>query len=254
VAIELLYLGLVWLFAGIPFGLVITTIAGGETDVRAAGSGNIGTTNVARLYGWRMAALVLALDLGKGLLPVAFGQVLRPDNGSGWDILLVLAAFLGHCFPIYLSFQGGKGVATGGGAMWALAPWPTTLAMGVWGAVLATTGRSSVASLAAVSALVPLLVWLAPSALPPALVLGVGVLLTHLGNVGRIVRGTEARVLQPVRWGRPASPQAEARELLDAPPSGAGVAPALWVPDGASLGGAADAPETAPGVERGGVL
>jgi glycerol-3-phosphate acyltransferase PlsY len=229
---PLAWLALTYLLAGVPFGLLLTTLHGGELDVRAAGSGNIGTTNVARLYGWRLALLVLAADMGKGLLPVLYAWAMRPEWGIGWLTAVAAAAFIGHCFPIYLGFHGGKGVATGAGAMLAISPLPTLTAMGVWGTTLALSGRSSVASLTATIVLVLHMTWSHPEGLIPALLLAVGVLGTHTSNIRRLLTGTEGAVVQPVRWGRAADPdRAEIEALLDAGPGGGPARPALWRED-----------------------
>ncbi len=224
----LIHLALTYLAAAVPYGLLITLLYGGDADVREEGSGNIGTTNVARLHGWRLAVAVLLLDIGKGLLPVLAARLLWPDAGVIALAAVAITAFVGHCFPVYLAFRGGKGVATAAGAMLAIAPDATLLAMLAWGLLLAGTGRSSVASLGAVASLVAAAFWLAPAALPIGAALAVGIVATHTANVRRLVRGEEKAVITPVRWGRPRSDAPDVEALLHSPP--AGVSP-IALPD-----------------------
>jgi glycerol-3-phosphate acyltransferase PlsY len=226
---------LLWthLIAAVPFGVVITTLFGGDVDLRAAGSGNIGATNVARVYGRRLAGAVLAFDLGKGLVPVLVASALWPERGLAWGAAVAAAAWTGHCFSVFLEFRGGKGVATGAGALLGLAPLPTSLAAGVWALTLAFTGRSSVAALTSALALVGFAAWLAPPVLWVAGGLALGTIATHLANIKRLAAGEEAEVVRPVRWGRSGGEAAGAAALLAEGPGGARPAP-LWreaVPD-----------------------
>lgn len=216
--IEWLYLGMVYLFCGVPFGLVVTTILGGMRDVREEGSGNIGTTNVARVYGWRVASLVLAADAAKGAFAVAYGHLLRPASVD-WDLLVTMAAFLGHCFPVYLRFRGGKGVATGAGAMAVLVPAAVGKAALAWAFVLAVTRRSSLASLLGAVTLVGFVLVASPQHLVIALALAIAIVLTHQANIGRLVRGTESAVMAGVHRGVPAG-SGDPRDLLGAPLAG----------------------------------
>jgi acyl phosphate:glycerol-3-phosphate acyltransferase len=224
---ELLYLALVYVLAAVPFGIVVTTLYGVDGDLRASGSGNIGATNVARVFGWRIALPVLLLDMGKGLLPVLATRLLWPELWPWFGGLVGAVAFIGHCWPVYLEFRGGKGVATGAGAFLGLAPLPTALAAVVWGVVLAATGRSSVAALVATLALVGLVAKLAPEVAAVAALLAIGVAIRHIPNIGRLVRGEEGTVVKPaVRWGRAAPPTAE--EALGQGPGGAPIAADGW--------------------------
>lgn len=216
----LAYLLLVFLAASVPFGLVVSTLYGGQVDIRLAGSGNVGATNVARVYSWRLAGPVLLLDLAKGLVPVLLLPLFFPEAGLWLQSAVVLTAFLGHCFTPYLEWQGGKGVATGAGGLLAVMPAPTLIAGGVWLLTLMGTGRSSVAALFAVLGVVAASALLAPGKLPLVVVLGVAVALRHVSNIRRLVRGTETTVVRPVRWGRERSEEAEARDLLEQDPAG----------------------------------
>lgn len=211
-----------------PFGLILTTLWGGDVDLRAAGSGNIGATNVARLYGWRLAAPALALDLLKGLLPSLLAMALWPDRGLWWPAMVGMTAFVGHCYPVFLEFRGGKGVATGAGVMLALAPMPTGLAVIAWLVLLAFTGRSSVAALGATATVVMVSAWLQPSVLVVAILLALAIALRHVSNIRRLVSGTEAEVIQPVRLGRKKDAHMSAEEALVQGPGGTDASVPLW--------------------------
>lgn len=227
-AAMLTFLVLTYLLAAVPFGVVITTLYGGDVDLRVSGSGNIGATNVARVFGWRIAAPVLALDMLKGLIPVLVGAWLFPDYGLTWWTIVGLTAFVGHCWPVYLEFHGGKGVATGAGALLGIAPLPTLLAAGLWGVLLAATGRSSIAALGATSGMVLIAMWLDPTVAPVVALLAIGVASRHVSNIRRIVRGEEAPVARPVRWGRRGAGVATGEEVLQQDPGGGGAPSKLW--------------------------
>jgi len=166
----------------------------GLPDPRRVGSGNPGATNVLRLAGRRAAAWVLLGDLLKGLLPVLAARAL----GAGEAVVAAVgvAAFLGHLYPLYFGFRGGKGVATSLGVLlgWS---WPAALgALGVWLAVAALSRYSSLAALCAAAA-APLLMAAAEG---PGLLAGATLLLSawlawrHRGNVRRLLEGTEDRI------------------------------------------------------------
>lgn len=216
----LAYLTLVYLVAAVPFGLVVTTLYGGDVDIRMSGSGNVGATNVARVYSWRLAAPVLLLDMAKGLLPVLLLRVFFPDATIWLQSAVVMTAFFAHCFPAYLEWRGGKGVATGAGGLLGVMPVPTLIAALVWLATLMGTGRSSVAALLGVLGVVTATALIEPNHLPLVVLLGVSVALTHASNIRRIVRGTETSVVKPVRWGRERPEDAVARDLLEQDPGG----------------------------------
>ena len=223
----LAYLLLTYAVAAVPFALVVTTLHGGEQDVRTAGSGNPGATNAARLYGWGIGGLVMALDVAKGAVPVLIARLLWPHLDPWLAAVVALVAFLAHVFPIYLEFRGGKGVATAAGGMLALAPLPTSIAAGLWLGILALTGRSSVAALGATFAMVGLTLWLSPTLLPLMLGLGVAILITHTPNLRRLWRGQEGKVGRPVRWSR--TPTASGQQVLDEAPAGPGAPlPSGW--------------------------
>lgn len=189
-SLSLLFLA-AYLLGSMPFGLIVVR-GMGMGDVRAIGSGNIGTTNVLRTGSRTAAALTLILDAAKGAAVVL---VARGLAGETVAVMAGLTAFLGHLFPVWLKFRGGKGVATFLGVMLAVA-WPAGLAACVtWVATAFAGRRSSMASLAA-SGLAPLWLWLAGSGdvLWLGLALGALVWIKHLANIRRLIAGTEPRI------------------------------------------------------------
>jgi acyl phosphate:glycerol-3-phosphate acyltransferase len=224
---RLAFLLLASLGAALPFGVIVTTLFGGDVDIRAGGSGNIGATNVVRLYGWRLGGWAVALDVAKGFVPVLLARLMWPDEGIAWGGIVALWCFLAHCFPVYLEFRGGKGVATGAGGMLALSPQVTVLAAGVWVTLLAATGRSSIAALGSVLSVVGLAWWLHPALLPIVGLFALGVVATHTPNIRRLLRGEEAQVVRPVRWKRASEERADVDQALSQGPGG-GPAPSVW--------------------------
>src|SRR6516162_6075353 len=137
-------------FAGsVPFGYLIARRYG--IDIRSIGSGNIGATNVGRQLGRKLGIVVFILDFAKGAVPVAVARLL--DLNDWLPVAAGLAAFLGHIFPVWLGFRGGKGVATGAGVVAVLLPVPTLFALLAWATVLAATRFMSLASLTAAAVL-----------------------------------------------------------------------------------------------------
>lgn len=180
-----------YLLGAIPFGVLITR-ALGLGDVRSIGSGNIGATNVLRTGNKGAALATLVLDAGKGAAAVLIARALAPETAA---MVAGLGAFLGHLFPVWLSFRGGKGVATFLGLALALA-FPVGLAAcATWLAVAVATRFSSLAALVAASSM-PL--WLAlfgrADAVWLGLALAVLVFLRHRGNIRRLLDGTETRI------------------------------------------------------------
>lgn len=212
-----------FLAGSIPFGPIVARLRG--VDLRKVGSGNIGATNVSRALGWKWGVLVYVLDAAKGAAPVlAAGawagtlgrdpsQVARAD--MWWWLMLPIAAVLGHMFSPFVGFRGGKGVATGSGAMLAVYPvltGPLLIAIGLWAVLLAATRYMSVASIAA-AATIPLAVAAIAGlrtgegtpdgelplahAVPALVVTGavaVLVIAKHRGNIERLLAGTEHRL------------------------------------------------------------
>jgi acyl phosphate:glycerol-3-phosphate acyltransferase len=180
-----------YLLGSIPFGIVITR-ALGLGDLRAIGSGNIGATNVLRT-GHRGAALAtLLLDAGKGGIAVLAARFAVGEDAAQ---IAALASFLGHLFPVWLGFRGGKGVATFLGTLLALA-WPAgLLACATWAAVAAASRISSLSALVAAAATPVWLVLLDRSeAVALGLLLAALVVLRHGENIARLRAGTEPRI------------------------------------------------------------
>jgi len=181
-----------YLLGSIPFGLLLTRMAG-LGDIRGIGSGNIGATNVLRTGRKGLAAATLLLDALKGAIAVLLVRMLVDDE----DIALLagLAAVLGHLFPVWLNFKGGKGVATGLGVLIA-ASWPVGLAAcAMWLIVAATARLSSLAALAAFAAApVAALVLQDHGVFKLAFTVAVLVFVRHQANIRRLLNGTEPRI------------------------------------------------------------
>jgi len=180
-----------YLLGSIPFGLILTRMAGGP-DIRAIGSGNIGATNVLRTGQKGLAAATLLLDALKGT-----AAVLMAAHYATPDAALVagLGAFLGHLFPVWLKFKGGKGVAIYIGLLIGLY-WPGALIFcGIWLTVAALSRYSSLAALVA-SALTPVALWLLGQPRAAALFLLLTALswIMHRANITRLIAGTESRI------------------------------------------------------------
>lgn len=181
-----------YLLGSIPFGLLLTRTAG-LGDIRGIGSGNIGATNVLRTGRKELAAATLLLDALKGAAAILIARALVFDQ----DVALFagLAAVLGHLFPVWLGFKGGKGVATGLGVLIAAA-WPVGLAAcAVWLIVAATARVSSLAALAAFAS-TPLTALLLEDfgVVKLALTIAVLVFVRHQANIRRLFAGTEPRI------------------------------------------------------------
>lgn len=179
-----------YLLGSIPFGVILTRI-GGAGDLRAIGSGNIGATNVLRTGRKGLAAATLLLDGGKGAAAVLIAKLIAPEV----MLWAGAAAFLGHLYPIWLKFQGGKGVATMLGISLAVY-WPAGVAFAVvWLASLALSRRSSVGGLSgAVAAPVAAAVGGESDTVLMLLFMMLLVVWKHRGNITRLIDGTEPRV------------------------------------------------------------
>lgn len=182
-----------YLLGSIPFGLLLTKVAG-LGDIRGIGSGNIGATNVLRTGRKGLAAATLLLDGLKGAVAVLAAQIVV---GRDIGMLAGLAAVIGHLFPVWLGFKGGKGVATGLGVLIA-ASWPIGVAACVvWLVVAAVARRSSLASLASfASAPVIALILEEFSVVKLAFTIAVLVFVRHQANIRRLLAGTEPRIGQ----------------------------------------------------------
>ena len=179
-----------YLLGSIPFGLILTRMFGAG-DLRQIGSGNIGATNVLRTGRKGLAAATLLLDLAKGWGAVMLAGWLFP----GEQVLVAAAVFFGHCYPVWLRFRGGKGVATMMGLSLALY-WPVGVVFAVvWLGLLATLRISSVSGMAAaVSAPVSAALFDQFDAVPVLLAVSLIVLWKHRSNIERLLDGTEPRV------------------------------------------------------------
>ena len=179
-----------YLLGSIPFGFLLTRLAG-YGDIRAIGSGNIGATNVLRTGDKKLAALTLLLDGGKGSVAVLIVQSLFPDVAP----MAGLAALVGHIFPVWLDFKGGKGVATAVGILTALA-WPVGLSvMGIWLLIAYASRFSSLASLLAIGLSPALVIFFGHS---DWLWLSVSMLMLivwkHAANIQRLIEGKEPKI------------------------------------------------------------
>jgi len=179
-----------YLLGSIPFGMVLTRF-GGAGDLRAIGSGSIGATNVLRTGRKGLAAATLLLDLAKGAAAVLLVEALFPGTG----MLAGIAALIGHCYPVWLKFNGGKGVATLMGIVLAL-HWPAAVVFAVfWLGVLAALRISSLAGItAAVSAPVSAAFFDRTDLVLMLLALALIVVWKHRSNIDRLLSGTEPRV------------------------------------------------------------
>ena len=197
-----------YLLGSIPTSLWLGRLLHG-VDLRTLGSGNAGGTNALRVLGWRVGLPVMAVDVGKGSLATALPALVGVSDPGWLPLACAVAAVLGHVFPVFARFRGGKGVATGAGALIVLAPLAALACAMVWGLVVAATRIVSVASVLAALTLPFAVGWLDGRAPRGLLVLSVGLALfvawTHRGNLRRLLRGEE----KPITVGRAGSPPAD---------------------------------------------
>ncbi|HMB16835.1 MAG TPA: glycerol-3-phosphate 1-O-acyltransferase PlsY [Pelovirga sp.] len=182
-----------YLFGAIPTGLLLTRLFG-KDDIRKVGSGNIGATNVYRVAGRKLGIVTLLGDCLKGVIPVLFAQQALALTGTSLA-LIALAAFVGHCFPVYLGFKGGKGVATALGIFLVLSPLAVLTVLVVFVLFLWRWHYISLASIAAACAIAPA-VYLTTASWPifsVTLVIATIVIWRHKGNIERLRSGTENR-------------------------------------------------------------
>lgn len=183
-----------YFLGSIPFAFLFVK-AVGRGDVRRVGSGNVGATNAMRAAGWKVALPIAVLDIAKGVAAVLLMRQVtaNPD----WVAAAGLAAIVGHCFPVWLRFTGGKGVATGAGVFFTVAWLPMVVVAGVWVAMLLVFRIVSLASVTAAAAFPVAFFFIAR---PPAPVVVCAVLAAlviiwrHRGNLARLVRGEESRL------------------------------------------------------------
>jgi glycerol-3-phosphate acyltransferase PlsY len=202
---------LAYLIGAFPSSIVLGKALRG-VDVRLEGSGNAGATNAWRVLGWRIGIAVLVLDTAKGALAAALVPRIAsselPISFAAASIFCGLAAVLGHVFPVYIGFRGGKGVATAAGMLVAVAPLPVAIALGVFVLSITVSGRVSLGSLLAAWT-VPLVAALLPPSrdglsypLLLALTTGLAVLITvtHRANLRRLLRGEESKIPSLQVW------------------------------------------------------
>ena len=179
-----------YLLGSVPSGFLVGSSAG--VDVRSAGSGNIGATNVARTLGWKKGLVTLFFDVAKGSLPVLAAHLL--DLGAAAAAAAGLAAFAGHLYPVFLKFKGGKGVATAAGVYLGVMPLGLLVLLGVFALVVLASRRVSPASMAA-GAAGPVAAWALSYPMATvwlSLVIGLLVVVRHKENIRRLMAGEEA--------------------------------------------------------------
>jgi len=186
-----------YLLGSIPFGYLLARFVA-KKDVRAAGSGNIGATNVARVVGKKLGILTLVLDAAKGAVPVL---VVGPLLAAGphqqmLEAMAGLFAFLGHCFPIWLKLKGGKGVASGAGALAAHQPLIFGIGLLAFAVIFALSKVVSLSSMAAALVVITAVVVLLPldAALLPLLLMFAILILRHQSNIRRLLNKEELKV------------------------------------------------------------
>jgi glycerol-3-phosphate acyltransferase PlsY len=195
VILNILLVIFAYLLGSIPTGLVLSKALAG-IDPRQGGSRNIGATNVMRTAGKALGAVTLIGDVLKGVIPVCI--VLLLERGQGWVAGAGLAAFLGHCFPIYIGFRGGKGVATALGIYLPLTPLAVLVNIFVFAGAVGISRMVSVSSISAAVAM-PLLIWLWGYSLPYlilSLCVDAIIIYRHKENIRRLIQGRENRL-----WG-----------------------------------------------------
>lgn len=195
----LLVVIIAYLIGSIPFGYLIVRVKSGG-DVRDTGSGGTGATNVSRRAGKTAGLLTLILDALKGALALVIAKVIFGSGNTDWSIALVaIAVILGHIFPVWLRFRGGKGVATGAGVFFVLAPMAILCAGVMFVAVVVLTKYVSLGSILAAATL-PVFVWLfalevdLKPLLTAAVAGGLLIVFAHRGNIARLLNGTESRI------------------------------------------------------------
>jgi glycerol-3-phosphate acyltransferase PlsY len=187
-----------YFLGSIPFGLLLTKAFGGG-DVRKVGSGNIGATNVARAAGLLAGVFTLALDVAKGAGAVFLAEKLSNDSAT-WMMIAAFAVLVGHCFPVWLKFKGGKGVATAAGVFLVLSPLACLGALLLFLLVVMFWRYISLGSVSAAAAM-PLLIYFlwAPHHAPPtsvtfgAVAAALLIVYKHRGNLQRLVEGVEPK-------------------------------------------------------------
>ena len=197
--VEMALVAFAYLVGSIPFAYIFVRYVTGR-DVRREGSGNVGATNALRSAGWKVGVAVTVLDIAKGSLAVWAMMTFNPE--AAWLAASMLAVVAGHCFPPWLLFSGGKGVATGFGAFLVIAPLSAAAAFGVWIVMLGLFRWVSLASMTATASF-PVLIqlldhpdWVTLASVAAAAIL---IILRHHSNIRNLVTGKEQR-LGPGFW------------------------------------------------------
>ena len=182
-----------YLIGAIPTGVILTRLVGGE-DIRKAGSGNIGATNVYRVAGRKLGIITLVGDCLKGVIPLLIAQQ-GFNLPAGGMALVALAAFIGHCYPVYLGFKGGKGVATALGIFLVLSPLSVLCLLVVFVLILWKWRYISLASISAAATVPFLVLWFESSfaLFMATLLIAAIVIWKHRENIGRLRGGTESK-------------------------------------------------------------
>lgn len=192
--VDVLLVFSAYLLGAVPFGLLVTRLLSG-VDVRSVGSGNIGATNVLRAAGKKAAVLTLIADCLKGAVPVLLARVLQA--GEVLPVMTGMAAVLGHNFPVYLRFKGGKGVATSYGAILALTPWTGAACLALWLAAALLWRYSSLSALISFGAYPFLVFAFFPGSRPLgvfAMFLAAMIYVRHRENIRRLLEGSETKI------------------------------------------------------------
>ena len=192
---AIIAIGVGYLLGSLPFGYWAGRLRG--IDLRLVGSGNTGATNVMRVLGLKIGVVVMALDIGKGVAAVLIARSVS-DNELVW-VLAAAAAVVGHMYPLFLGFKGGKGVAVGAGTMLALVPWMGVAAFVLWLCISLATRYVSIGSVVTAIAY-PAAAFLTDQPWPVRLfALGAGAwdIWRHRGNIARLRAGTEHRLNLP---------------------------------------------------------
>ena len=188
-----LFIPAAYLVGSIPFGIIIARIFGG-IDPRSGGSKNIGATNVGRTAGRAAGILTLLLDIGKGVAPVLVLRLLFPEPRL--ITLTGLAGIIGHMFPVFLGFKGGKGVATACGVMFVISPIATALSLAVFSIIVLAKRYISLGSMIATASMPVFLSFLPGTRVyvPMGVAMSILVIVKHKENIKRLVAGTENKV------------------------------------------------------------
>jgi len=194
VILELLLVVGAYVLGSIPCSLFAVRMATGG-DVRKVGSGNPGATNALRAAGWKVGAVVVLCDAAKGAIPIFMMLQLNP--ASRWLAAVALAAVIGHCYPVWLRFRGGKGVATSIGAFLVIAPKALAVTLAVIAVVMVIRRVMSLASVVG-AAVFPLVLWWLvgphPHLMAGVVIMCTLIVLRHTPNLRRLARGEEPRV------------------------------------------------------------